>query len=93
LGDDGRGLLASDGERVIIQLEVPGQAALNASHPHFTIDDLRARGDVPNIAKEFIEAWSYRVAHPEFDPGSLERDCGMVFTTAVPPQWIRNIER
>jgi hypothetical protein len=49
LGDDGAALLARNGKRRVVQFEVPGQEALNASHPHFSIEDLRARGNVPNI--------------------------------------------
>jgi hypothetical protein len=71
---------------------VPGQEALNASHPHFSIEDIRVHGEVPNIASEFLKAWSYQVAHPEFDPRTLAVDCGMVFRSAVPAAWIANIE-
>jgi hypothetical protein len=92
LGDDGAALLARNGKRRVIQFEVPGQEALNASHPHFSIEDLRARGNVPNIANEFLTAWSYQVAYPDFDPRTLKVDRGMVFRSAVPAAWITNIE-
>ena len=92
LGDDGTTLLARDGKRTVIQFAVPGQEALNASHPNFSIEDLRARGEVPNIASEFLTAWIYQVAYPGFDPRTLKVDCGMVFRSGVPAAWITNIE-
>lgn len=92
LGDDGVALLARDGKRRVIQFAVPGHKALNASHPHFSIEDLRARGEVPNIANEFLKAWSYRVTHSDFDVRTLKVDCGMVFRSAVSAAWITTIE-
>src|SRR5262249_3100352 len=93
LGDDGVALLARDGVARIIQFAVPGQEALKAAHPRSSIEDLRSRRQVPNIAREVLEAWSYRAAHPTFDPQiNLRVDCGMVFLSAVPADWITNIE-
>lgn len=92
LGDEGVASLAHDGKGRLIQFAVPGQQALSASHPYFSIEDLRSRGDVPNIAREFLKAGSYKLAYPDFDPQSLEVDCGMVFRSAVPAAWIRSIE-
>jgi hypothetical protein len=92
LGDDGTTLLARDGKGRVIQFAVPGRQALNASHPHLSIEDLRARGDVPNIANEFLKAWSYQAAYPDFDPRTLEVDRGMVFRSGIPAAWITNIE-
>ena len=85
-------LLAHDGAPKIIQAAVPGSLALEAAHRSFSIDDLRARGDVPNLVDEFLKAWSYRQAHHAFQPGTLKTDCGMVFRTAVPAGWIVNID-
>jgi hypothetical protein len=56
------------------------------------VEDLRRRGDVPNLVDPFLKAWSFRVAKPGFDPRILEVDCGLVFSTPVSPQWIRAIE-
>jgi len=92
LGDDGVTLLARDGKGRVIQFAVPGQEALNASHPRFSVADLRAPGDVPNIASQFLKAWSYQVAYPDFNPRTLAVDCGMVFRSAIPAAWITNIE-
>jgi hypothetical protein len=92
LGSEGVALLARNGKARVIQFAVPGQEALKASHPNFSINDLRNRRSVPNIADEFLKAWSYQVTHPIFDPRTLKVDCGMVFRSAVPAEWITNIK-
>jgi hypothetical protein len=92
LGDEGKALLAKDGKKAIIRVVVTGDHALQACHRYFTIEDLRSRGDVPNLVKEFLEAWAFRLAHPGFDPSTLKVDCGLVFKEAVPPNRISRIE-
>jgi len=92
LGIEGKELLSLYGERTLIQLVFPGNVALQAVHPHFSIDDLRDRGDIPNMVSQFIGAWSYRLAHDDFDPTDLMEDCGMIFYSQVPSCWIADIE-
>jgi hypothetical protein len=92
LGEDGVNLLARDGEPRVVQVAVPGPAALDAAHPHFSVDHLRARGEVPNLVRQFIEAWSYRLVHPGFQSRTLKVDCGMVFRSTVPSAWVTRID-
>lgn len=88
LGENGKQLLACDGKPTVIQVAVPGSLALEAAHPHFGIDDMRAKGDVPNLVDQFLEVWSYRLAYPGFQSRTLKIDCGMVFRSIVPAAWI-----
>ena len=92
LDTDGKELLRRDGQARVIRVAVPGEVALNAAHPHFTVEDLLARGDVPNLLNDFLKAWSYRLAHPDFDCGPLGAGCGMVFHSIVPSDWIVDID-
>jgi hypothetical protein len=92
LGDEGEALLAKDGKKTIVRVVVAGNRALQACHPYLTIEDQRARGNVPNLVNELLKAWSYRLAHPGFDPRTLEVDCGLVFKETVPPDWIVKLE-
>jgi hypothetical protein len=85
LGEEGLALLAKDGKKTIIQAFFAGDRALQACHPYLTVEDLRNRGDVPNLVDQFLKAWSYRLAHPCFDPRTLEFDCGFVFKETVTP--------
>lgn len=93
LGHDAYEILAQDGKPVLLTFAVPGEAALAAAHPHFTIENLHDRGDNPNIVGDFLQAWSYMLAHPTFQSRTLRVDCGMVFRTAIPADWIVGIEQ
>lgn len=92
LGQDGVDLLAQDGRPTLIKVAIDGGAALDAAHPHFTVHEMQARGQLPNLANQFLRAWSYRLAHPEFQSRSLQVDCGMVFNEIVPADCIDFID-
>lgn len=92
LDKEGEDLLRADGKARILTFAVPGADALKAAHPHFTPDDVRRNGDTPNIINHFLKAWSYRLAHPEFQCRTLRVDCGMVFRDVVPSDWIKHVE-
>ncbi|MGK5060334.1 hypothetical protein ACQ4WY_25710 [Janthinobacterium sp. LB2P49] len=92
LGKSGVDLLARDGRSTLIRIATPGVLALNAAHPHFSVDEMQARDEIPNLAREFLKAWSYRLAHPEFQSRTLTVDCGMVFNSIVPAGWIVSID-
>jgi hypothetical protein len=53
---------------------------------------MRARGEMPNIIDHFLEVWCFRLSRPGYQSRKLEIDCGMVFKSAVPTEWIRQIE-
>jgi hypothetical protein len=91
--DTAMDLLARDGKPIIVRLAVPGPIALERAHPHFSLQDLMSRGDLPNIISQFLRAWSFRLSHPTFQPGrNMMPDVGMVFDTAVPAEWISLVE-
>lgn len=92
LGDEGMELLCSDGTPYVIQVAVPGDAALTAAHPYFTVRDMRARGELPNIINEFLEVWCFRLSRPQYQSRLLKIDCGMLFNAAVPAEWIQRFD-
>jgi hypothetical protein len=92
LEEEGTELLANYGKPRVFKVAVPGHLALKAAHPFFTIEDLRDRGDLPNIAKEFLESWTYRLAYPNFESKTLGVDCGMVFYEPIPAVWVKDLE-
>lgn len=92
LGNKGKELLAQDGEAMVIKFAVPGDMALQAAHSIFSIEHIRSKGEVPNLANEFLAAWSYRLAHPGFQSGTSKVDCGMMFRQTVPAAWIVGVE-
>ena len=92
LGKEGQELLKLDGKPLLIKFAIPGEIALNAAHPYFSANDLRARGDVPNIVDDFLSAWAFRLKKHNFQPSTQHIDCGMIFYESVPPEWIVGIE-
>ena len=90
LGQEGLDLLAIDGRRTLIQVAVPGATALDAANPHRTADEIAAQGEIPQLAKELLEVWSYSLAYP----GSEHRfsiSCDMAIVS-VPSAWIASIK-
>lgn len=92
LGKDGMGLLQKDGKPRVLKIAVPGVAALDAAHPYFSVESMSARGDLPNLVREFLNAWSFRLSRADFHPRTLKVDCGMVFHSEIPLDWILGIE-
>ena len=92
LGSDGKALLATDGQARVIRLSVPGDLALTAANRYLSVDERLARGEVPNLVGDVLSAWSFALAHPSFDCGTLKLDCGLVFYSTVPPSWIMDID-
>ena len=93
LGDEGKALLATDGEATVFRIAVPGPLALDVAHPYLDIDSMRARGEVPNLVRDILKAWSYRLAHPGFQSRTLRIDCGMIFRSTISADWIVDFER
>lgn len=92
LGRAGEDMLKTDADAVVIHVAVPGPKAIEAAHPHFTVDDVRRTGDVPNIVNQFLCAWAFRFIKPHFQARTLKTDCGLVFRCPVPADWITRVE-
>ena len=92
LGAEGEELLRRDGQARVIRVAVPGEDALNAANRYHTVEECLARGDVPYLVNDFLEAWSYGLADPDFC-GPLGHGCDMVFySMVVPSDWIVDID-
>ena len=92
LGSEGKEILQRDGCARVLRLAVPGELALDATNRFFTVDERLSRGEVPNLVREFLTAWSYGLAHPDFDCATLKLDCGMVFYSTLPPSWVVDVD-
>ena len=92
LGADGKNLLSKDGRARVIRVAVPGEVALQAANPYFTIELSLSSSQVPNLVDEFLKSWSYGLAHPDFECATLRLDCGMVSRSAIPSSWIVDID-
>jgi hypothetical protein len=92
LGEEGLALLERDGKPVLVQVSVPGQSALEAANPHFRVEGQLRRGEVPNLVREFLEAWSYRLVRPAFQTRTRLLDCGLMFKEPIPREWIMTVQ-
>lgn len=92
VGDEGYELLASDGVPMIYKIAVPGEVAVKAANPYIPPEEVFRRGDLPKLASDILNAWSYRLFDPTFQSSSLEIDCGLVFYEHVPAAWIASKE-
>lgn len=93
LGKDGKTFLSRDGVAYVLSFIIPGETALAAAHPFFSIEDIMRIGDVPNIASEMLKAWSFAHSRPGFEPNRLRVDCGLVFNDTVPADWLKGVEK
>jgi hypothetical protein len=92
LGADGETMLAQDGLPMIVQVEVPGDMAVEGAHSHFGVEEMQHRGELPNIVRDFLQAWAFRQVDAGFQCSGLRVDCGLSFRQALAPQYIRSIQ-
>lgn len=92
LRDEGISRLQQDGKPRIVVVRVSGDIAVKAANRYFTFEELRARRSTPNLVKDFLNSWSFRLAHPEFQSRSLGLDSGLVFDRSIPAAWICRID-
>ena len=86
LDHEGYHLLAKDGQAVVLAYGVPGAAAIKAAHPFFSVEMMRERDELPNLVREFVTSWAWKVWKPE--PATQRLDCGLMFREAVPASWM-----
>lgn len=92
LGEEGEILLENDGIPVVIQANLPGSMAIDGAHPYFTVEMMHQNGETPNLAREFLEAWSYWLSKPGYQTTSRRLDCGIRFNETLPSELIAAIE-
>ena len=92
LGDEGLAMLTSDGTARVIELAVPGPNALATTHPFFSVVEMRSKGELPNLVRQFVQTWAFRHARPGYQTRTMELDCGLFFRTDVPADWIVAID-
>lgn len=90
-GDDGAALLAKDGSSRTVRLELPGSEALSAANRFFPVAELNFETELPNIVRQFLLAWSYSLGDETFRPCEMKVDCGLIFYSSVPADWIVEI--
>lgn len=92
LGDEGVEALANDGAPTLVMVAVPGEDALAGAHPNWSVDDVLRMGELPNLVREFLGGWAFRLANPSFQTRTQQVDCGIRFAEAIPVTWIHAIQ-
>ena len=92
LGDEGVDLLRQDGRARILRIAVPGAEALKAANRYGPIEHHRGPVQAPNLIREFLQVWSLKCFNRNFQSDSLRTDCGLVFDSLVPKEWISYVE-
>ncbi len=83
-------VLRSRGAPRLVKLVIPGDEALEAMHPYFPIDHVRAQDGYPNLVRELLRAWAwehYRPGEPRF-----RVDACLMFRKALPGAYVEDVE-
>lgn len=86
-------LLNSETVPVLVHVSFSGEQLIQAAHPHFSYSYVVSMGEIPGLARTFLNAWAFKVANPSFDIEQLQTDCCMMEQVATPPERILNIEK
>lgn len=86
-------LLNSETIPVLVHVCFSGEQLIQGAHPHFSYSDVVEMGEIPGLARTFLNAWAFKAANPSFDIEKLRTDCCMMERVATPPERILNIEK
>lgn len=77
---------------VLIHASFSGEQLIKGAHPYFSYSDVVGMGEVPGLARTFLNAWAFKVSNPGFEIEKLRTDCCMMEHVATPPERILIIE-
>ncbi len=85
-------LLNSQTTPVLIHVRIDGEELVKGTHPYFSYSDVIEMGEIPGLARTFLDAWAYKTARPSYEISNLKADCCMMQRVATPPERILDIE-
>lgn len=88
LGEGGIDLLGAYGKPTLITVSLPGSDAFKGANHWLTVEDMIQRGDTPNMVREFLRAWAYRLYNPSYSTSDSRLDCGLIFLTPIDAECI-----
>ena len=86
-------LLHSETVPIIVHVRIGGEELVRGAHPHFSYSDIIGMGEIPGIARVFLNSWAFKVANPSFDIAKLRTDCCIMQRVATPPERIIDLEK
>lgn len=85
--------LHSETVPVLVHVSFSGEQLIQGAHPHFSYSDVVGMGEVPGLARTFLDAWAYKAANPSFNIETLRTDCCVMERFATPRDRILHIEK
>lgn len=85
LGREAQKLLITDRNPVIFRVVVTGSIALDVSSRWLP------DGEIPSLARQFLQYWAYWLFDNTIDTASEMVDCGIMFYGDIPASWITDV--
>lgn len=85
-------LLNSQTLPILVHVRMTGEELIQGAHPFFSYYDVVGMGDIPGLARTFLNTWAFKAMKPSFDVATLRTDCCMMQSVATPPERIFDIE-
>lgn len=85
-------LLNSETVPVIVHVQVSGEELIRGAHPYFSYSEVMDMGEIPGLARTFLNAWAFKATTPSFDIAKLRTDCCLMQRVATLPERILNVE-
>lgn len=89
----GLDLLNSETVPVLIHASISGEELIMGAHPYFSYSEVMDWGQVPGLARTFLNTWSFKTAKQSFDIAELQTDCCLTQWAETPPERILKIEK
>ncbi|WP_421702324.1 hypothetical protein [Aliiroseovarius sp.] len=86
-------LLNSETVPILVHVRINGGELIRGTHPYSSYSDVVDMGEIPGLARTFLDAWAFKTAKPSFEIAKLQTDCCMMQQVATPPERILNIEK
>lgn len=86
-------LLNSETVPVLVHVQVNGEELIGGAHPHFSYSEVMDMGEIPRLARTFLNTWAFKATKPSFDIAKLRTDCCLMQRVATSPERILDIEK
>lgn len=77
---------------ILVHVGISGAELIESAHPYSSYSEVVGMGEMPGLARTFLNSWAYKIANPSLNIESLRTDCCMMQRAATPPERILSIE-
>lgn len=86
-------LLNSETIPFLVHVQVSGNELIRGAHPYFSYSEVIDMGEIPGLARTFLNTWAFKTTKPSFDIAKLRTDCCLMQRVATSPERILDIEK